>query len=64
MEKVDFTKIKVGECFRLTKNGPIYMRDCEDGGQCILGKSVGKVTDWLAGINKKVYPVKVKITVQ
>lgn len=63
-KKVKFGKLKPGDCFRLTEKGPIYMKDSQGGGQCILGKQSGKLTKWFDESEKKVYPVKVKIIVQ
>jgi len=60
-KKVKFGDIKIGECFRLTEKGPIYMRDDCNGGQCFLGKKIGKVVGFYFE-SKKVYPAKVKIS--
>ena len=61
-KKIEFGTLKPGDCFRLTENGPIYMRDngsCY--GQCVFGGKLGKVTNWIDD-DKKVYPAKVKIS--
>jgi len=60
MKKIKFRNLKQGECFRLTKNGPIYMDDGLDA-QRISGKQPGYVNYSIAR-NRKVYPVKIKIS--
>jgi len=60
-KKVKFGKLKPGDCFRLTENGPIYMKDKNNGGQSVLGRNVGKITDFYFKSNM-VYPAKVKIS--
>ena len=60
-KKVRFGDIKAGECFRLTENGPIYMKSVAHDGQCVFGKSPGKLTNW-ADDSKMVFPAKVKIS--
>lgn len=62
MKKVKFKELKSGDCFRLRKNGPIYMKDSQQGGQQILGKQAGKITDWFGENDKNVFPAKVKIS--
>ena len=61
MKKIKLGKLKRGDCFRLTKNGPIYMKDKQGGGQCVLGKSIGRVVDFYFK-SDMVYPAKVKIS--
>lgn len=60
-KKIEFSELKRGQCFRLTKNGPIHQLD-ETGeyGQILIGKQAGKTT-WILDDEKKVYPTKVKI---
>lgn len=57
--RVKFSSLERGDCFRLTVKGPIYMRDIDDGGQLILGKSLGRVC--LPEKDPLVYPATVKI---
>ena len=57
--RVRFDSLKRGDCFRLTVKGPIYMKDIHDGGQVILGRSLGRV--YLPDRNPLVYPTTVKI---
>ena len=59
--RVKLSGLKPGECFRLTCNGPIYMKDNDDGGQVILGKGVGRLCNYYFEPAKLVYPAKVKI---
>jgi hypothetical protein len=61
MMKKEFDDLKKGECFRLTKNGPVYQSDEIGDAQCITGKRAGKVIFRYENDNRKVYPVKVKI---
>ena len=60
-KKIEFGTLKPGDCFRLSENGPIYMKDPYNGGQQIFGKRSGTISKWLND-DKKVYPVKVKIS--
>ena len=60
IKKVEFGELKKGQCFRLTKNGPIYQKgDFID--HILTGKNAGKAS-WDIADSRKVYPTKIKIT--
>ena len=60
--RVRFEGLKSGDCFRLTLNGPVYMKDTEDDtAVVILGKGLGKVWGRDYGCDRFVYPANVNI---
>jgi len=61
-KRVEFNNLKPGDCFRLTINGPIYMKDECNCGLSVTGKCLGRVFYNFGFEDKKsVYPAKVKI---